>query len=157
MINILKKRVVKRNFGSFLNFLTKKRLRYLSKNYSKDRDYKIATFANDLIGIDINTFGIYEKEELEMLFEFLSPLEKIFEDGTAFDVGANIGNHSMFFSKKFKRIHSFEPHPSTFYILNFNTNQLKNISTHNIGLGDESGIFKLFGSTEESVGDLPAF
>ncbi len=57
------------------------------------------------------------------------------------DIGANIGNHSMFFQKYAKpsHIHAYEPHPETFKTLkrNIEINFWKdNISTHNLAVGD---------------------
>ena len=51
------------------------------------------------------------------------------DNGIAIDVGANIGNHSIFFSKFFKKVYSFEPQESVFKLLenNVNMNNLENI------------------------------
>src|SRR5262245_26269846 len=143
MLNILKRKKTKRDFGFVLDRLTDNRLGLLSKTHSRDRGHKMAVFANDHIGGAINVFGIYEKEELEVLFDFLSPLSDIFETGVAFDIGANIGNHSLYFSKRFKAVHSFEPNPSAYYLLKFNVSCLKNVTLHNIGLGSERAVLKL--------------
>ena len=40
---------------------------------------------------------------------------------SALDIGANIGNHSVFLSKFFKKIHSFEPNPKTYDVLSLNS------------------------------------
>jgi len=104
----------------------------------------MAVFANDLIGITINVFGVYEKEELDTLFDFLQPLRDVFSRGVALDIGANIGNHTLYFSRRFRFVHAFEPNPTTYYLLKFNVSGLPNALAHNVGLGDEKGVFKLF-------------
>tara|TARA_A100001011_G_C14085107_1_gene746160 strand:- start:60 stop:212 length:153 start_codon:yes stop_codon:yes gene_type:complete len=48
--------------------------------------------------------GLYEKRELITLISWLKPLSKEFRKSTLIDIGANIGNHSMFFSDYFKKI-----------------------------------------------------
>ena len=112
------------------------------KLYEK-RGQRMAIYANDLIGIEINQFGYYENEILDILFEFLAPLSKDFKNGVALDIGANIGNHTIYFSKHFNSIHSFEPNPYTYTLLAFNLNWVKTATAHNYGLGDIEGTFNL--------------
>ena len=96
----------------------------------------MATYSWDVIGKDIDFDFYYEREELELLWQFLSPLHSEFSDGVFLDIGANIGNHSRFFYSKFSEIHSFEPHPDTFDLLKFNMKHISNSKVYNIGLGD---------------------
>jgi FkbM family methyltransferase len=102
-----------------------------------------ATFAFDHIGQEINLRGIFEREDLEALFEFLKPLLPKFKDTVALDVGANIGNHSLFFARYFKQVHAFEPNPRTFSLLQYNASLVSNITAHNLGLGAEFGTLTL--------------
>lgn len=55
------------------------------------------------------------------------------------DVGANIGNHSIGWADTFKQVHSIEPHPALFHVLQANIvhNQKANITAYNIGLAGE--------------------
>ena len=115
----------------------------LSHRLNAERNRKMAIFANDLIGISINQFGVYEKEELDILFDFLTPLKETFAAGTCLDIGANIGNHSLYFAPIFAAVHSFEPHPATFRLLEFNVDDIENVVAHNFGLGDTKGNFAL--------------
>jgi FkbM family methyltransferase len=112
----------------------------------------MAIFANDLIGIDINQFGLYERTELELVFDFLEPLRDHFATGTALDIGGNIGNHALFFARLFRTVHSFEPNPTTYELLCFNARWVRNVQTHAVGLGDERGSFDLFEITENIGG-----
>lgn len=115
----------------------------LARQHNATRKHRMAVFANDEIGVYINQFGFYEKEQLEILFSFLEPLKDVLAAGTALDIGANIGNHTVYFSSHFKSIHSFEPNPNTFELLALNTRGLEIVTAHNIGLGDEKGAFQL--------------
>lgn len=112
--------------------------------HAAQRGHKMAIFANDLIGIDINQHGVYERDELALLFAFLQPLAATFAAGVALDVGANIGNHSLFFARRFAAVHAFEPHPDTFALLRFNTQWDPRIHARRVGLGSEAGRFELF-------------
>lgn len=107
------------------------------------REKKKAIFAHDSIGRYINLFGGYEREELDILFDFLAPLDVEFKNSLALDIGANIGNHAMYFSDHFQRVIAFEPNDDVFYLLKFNADQCENVTAEKIGLGDESGNFIL--------------
>lgn len=66
----------------------------------------------------------------------------LFEDRphtTLLDVGANIGIHSLTFSRRFDRVVCFEPNPEVFDRLqtNLNLNQASNVTPLNIGLSNE--------------------
>ena len=63
------------------------------------------------------------------------------------DIGANIGNHSLFFAKflNCNKVHSFEPQRIIFQQLcgNVFLNGLDNVYTHNVALGDENSITRV--------------
>ena len=79
---------------------------------------------NDWIGLKILTDKYYEKDEIEVLKKHFNDNIK---NNTFVDVGANIGNHSLYFQKYFRRIISFEPQKKIFKILKLNTEDFKNI------------------------------
>ena len=54
-------------------------------------------FAHDAISRKIFIDGLFEKRELEVLKVFLQKEIKSFD--TCLDIGANIGNHSLFFQQ----------------------------------------------------------
>ncbi len=56
----------------------------------------------------MNSFGLYESEGLFALFKFLKPIIGDFQNASALDIGANIGNHSVYFANYFDKIYSFE-------------------------------------------------
>ncbi len=104
---------------------------------------QLAVFSFDHISHDINIDGIYEKDYLNTLVVWLKEFYPSVFNGSAIDVGANIGNHSLFFSNLFRKVYSFEPNPKTYQLLKFNTYANKNISTKNIGLSNKKGVAKL--------------
>lgn len=81
-----------------------------------------------------------ECNELELSF-----MRQILKKGdTVFDIGANIGNHSMFFSQQVGntgKVYSFEPQPQLFYMLcgNLALNSITNVMPFNKGAGKEDG------------------
>lgn len=112
------------------------------------RGSRMAVYANDSIGIDINQYGIYEKEQLTLLFDFLGTLKPTVGQGTVIDIGANIGNHALYFSHRFKQVVAFEPHPLTYRLLTFNTECVENITAIDQGLGEQAGSLTL---TEDAL------
>lgn len=120
-----------------LNFNRKK------ENFKKIHGNEFVYFFNDTIAKEINIHGIYEKEEIEVLSKLIN-----FKDHVV-DIGANIGNHSIAYSKISKKVYAFEAHPRTFEILKFNINEYKNIKIYNIGISDKKGhlYFKKVNST----------
>lgn len=79
---------------------------------------QLACFAFDTISVSIHLDGQYERFDLELLArEVLLRLNSAHQ---ALDIGANIGKHSVFFARFFKRVVSFEPHPRTFKLLDVN-------------------------------------
>jgi FkbM family methyltransferase len=103
----------------------------------------LATFAFDYIGHEVNVRGAFELEELRALFDFLKPMANVFAKGTALDIGANIGNHSVYFAPHFAKVEAFEPNPRTFLLLQANAMLTTNVNTHNLGLGEQDGILML--------------
>lgn len=57
--------------------------------------------------------------------------------GTAIDVGANVGFHTVRLAQKFHTVMAFEPASANHECLLINTNQFHNVSVYNMGLGHE--------------------
>lgn len=122
--------------------------RYLCRanaRFYQERGHKMAVYANDFISVKIFTEGIFERVHLETLQALL---ERLLGAGqasmTALDIGANIGNHSLFFAGHFNRVLAFEPHPYTYQLLSLNAQARPGISTFNLGLGDTNGPVDLY-------------
>lgn len=106
-----------------------------------------AIFANDLIGHEISVYGTYEKFQLDTLFAFLKPLMALFAKTTALDIGANIGNHSHYFSRIFSKVIAFEPSSIIFKLLEINTEDLANVRIEKIALGSRNSESTLYSNT----------
>ena len=96
---------------------------------------QVIVYSGDHIGEEIYCNGFYEKKEI------LSIMNSFDFDTSKFnclDIGANIGNHAIKFSKYFKSVHCFEPNPNVYDILNFNAKNRSNITTYNFGLSNKN-------------------
>ena len=119
------------------NILLKPSLKILQ---SREHYPKFWIMPYDSICKKIFTDGLYEKE---LLFG-LSQLGD-FSDSVCLDIGANIGNHSLFFSKIFNTVISFEPSQRNVWILraNLELNNIKNVIVIPKGLSDEFGYISM--------------
>lgn len=61
----------------------------------------------------------------------------------AIDVGANVGLHSVRFSKIFKNVFSYEPSSLNFECLKKNTESLANVNINQFALGDREEILEI--------------
>jgi FkbM family methyltransferase len=118
---------------AFKRFIRKK-----NNEYSTNRKHRMAVYANDYIGSEIFIEGVYEKDCIGEIIEICSLVGIDMKNSNAIDIGANIGNHALEFSKFFGNVDAFEPNPHTFKLLQFNASFVKNIRTYNFGLGNSN-------------------
>lgn len=141
-----KKILFQKNFGlievfnKFLIFLInflisiKRKISFSHKIHNK----KIVGLVDDNITNIINFDGLYERKELETFIEFLKKNLPKFSYSKVIDVGANIGNHSMFFSNLFKIVYAIEPNPISFNVLKLNTKQRNNIKPMQLAITEKN-------------------
>jgi FkbM family methyltransferase len=88
-----------------------------------------------------STDRFFEYNELTTVQQYIN------EDSTVIDVGANIGNHTVFFSRicKAKEVYCFEPLKTAYSILekNIELNNIKNVKKFNLALGENEGNAKI--------------
>lgn len=118
------------------HFLTNRRLGKLARQHHESGFPQMAIFSHDHIGHVINVDGRYENDYLKAVFGWLATFIDRMDQKLALDIGANIGNHTLFFSQYFKTVHAFEPNPRTFELLRFNAGNANNIMVHCQGLSD---------------------
>ncbi|MFL9484990.1 FkbM family methyltransferase [Chitinophagaceae bacterium LWZ2-11] len=95
-----------------------------------------------LAPFDTLNFGGYEQEELSLQMKLMETCK------TIFDIGANYGWYAIHIAKRFPnaKIYSFEPIPYTYSQLkrNIALNDVQNIDTVNMGMGEEQGSFTFY-------------
>jgi FkbM family methyltransferase len=116
---------------------------YLGKKSRLYFDNKLVCFSHDKISTSINLNGIYEKRDLDILFSFFKKYGINTENSIALDIGANIGNHSIYFKNHFKKVLSYEPLMTTFEVLKINTRRFENIEIYNFGISNQNGEFSM--------------
>lgn len=82
--------------------------------------------------------GVHEEEELETFFDFARSNFLLDSHGTALDVGANIGNHSLYFARIFSKVIGFEPNPQNWELCAINCRAVAGVDVQPIGLSDKN-------------------
>ena len=130
--------MILKNFKKLLNLIiTENIFKYTTEKYKEHikKFPNIVHPAFDVIGPHISLFGRFERNELKVLEERV--FNKIdCSNSSCLDIGANIGNHSVFFANFFSSVDCFEPQPDNYYLLKFNTKKFQNIRTFNFGSSD---------------------
>lgn len=126
-------------------------LNWSELSISSRKDFFFASH-NDRIGGVIQVYGNYEREYLsclEMLVKRLGITDKL-----ALDVGANIGNHTLYFSRIFDTVIAFEPSQALNLVLRANIvrNGRKNVEVFCCGLGEEQGTAFVKNINEQNTG-----
>lgn len=78
----------------------------------------------------------HDQNMLPLLAEFIP------KGGVVIDVGAYIGDHTVFYSDtvgKSGKVYAIEANPRAYECLVFNTKDYKNVHPHNIAIGDKPG------------------
>jgi FkbM family methyltransferase len=125
---------------------------FLNRKFVRIGNKKILGVVGDHITTRILLNGFYEKSQL-------SGLKDIFEsnrltDGVMIDVGANIGNHTLYFSDVFKEVVSVEADPEIYAILKLNVelNNVKNCRVVNFALSETDGLVLFQSATKSNLG-----
>ena len=140
---------------SALSLILKRRLLdWILNGRTERRPARFAVLPGDVVSDEVIVAGIYEEVLLASVFEHLlaSRLDHL-KRSVALDIGANIGNHSVFFSKFFARTIAFEPNPATLAVLQCNATLSGNgrIDIVPVGLADQDGSFEF---AEDISGNL---
>jgi FkbM family methyltransferase len=123
-------------FSRLTKSMVRNYLLKLSREYMADGAAQMVVFSFDHIGHSINLYRFYENDGLNLIAHWLERNNLI--RACAVDIGANIGNHSLFFSRHYRTVFAFEPNPRTYEVLKLNSKLANNIITYNFGLSDTS-------------------
>lgn len=129
------------------------------KGYAPSHPFKVALFDLEYEGnlqnnIDFNIyyFGAFEKP---LLFFLRDCILNTAEDNRVFyDIGANIGQHSLFMSNYAAQVHAFEPYMTVRERIahQINLNNINNICVHEVGLSNEETKLPFFAPTGRNQG-----
>ncbi len=114
-------------------------------------DFKVDFYGVTYLGRSGNNLDditlAYGAQEKPMLFFLRDVSQALNKPNLVFyDIGANVGQHTLFMSQIAKEVHSFEPYPPVLERLkaNISYNHLANVQIHEIGLGDTNEVLTYF-------------
>jgi FkbM family methyltransferase len=102
----------------------------------------------DEVGVEVITKGFYELDMVRVFQSIVGP-NMVF-----FDVGAQVGQYTLLAAAAGAVVHSFEPDPATYRLLEHNvrTNRLTNVHLNSCALAEVSGDAIFYPSTPENIG-----
>lgn len=122
----------------------------VSQDHIRSGRPQIAVFAHDFVSHKINIDGVFEERELGAVFGWLHGLKADVFGGVALDIGANVGNHSIYFSRFFRQVECFEANPRAFALLSINVHSCANVRCRLMGLSNcEANAY-----VNETIGNL---
>jgi FkbM family methyltransferase len=131
-------------------------IRWLVARPSLHGHARFAVLPRDSVSEEVLVAGLYEESLLVLLFEHLLVARRgEFASGVALDIGANIGNHSVFMARYFARVLSFEPNPTAQALLRCNLSLAgaHHVQVFPVGLANTAGTFEF---KQNQAGNLGA-
>lgn len=131
------------------------RLKFFRLIASKNYEFKVPFFGfvykgnlNSYVDRRVFFWGAHEQEVMLFMGSLITP------GSVVFDIGANVGNHSLYFASKGASVYSFEPNPEVASSLEekINLNTIKNIYLHKIGLGFKTEELDFYAPTGDNKG-----
>ena len=112
--------------------------------------YRYAGVLNCTLDWYVYFFGAYARRELFLLRDLLS----VAHDKMVLDVGANVGQHSLFLSKYASWVHAFEPWELVRQRLleKVRLNSIRNITVHDVGISDRNEVLPYYAPTTANTG-----
>lgn len=106
----------------------------------------ISSFIDRLVYL----YGEYEQQVIELFLKHVPKTRR----RVVLDVGANIGTHSVSFSKHFEIVHAFDPNPQICvqFMRNVELSRIGNIRLHRIGLGRGSADLPFYLTEKNNLG-----
>jgi FkbM family methyltransferase len=103
-----------------------------------NRRIRLLHCTSDTIGREAWLFGYYDRLVLSFIRDLMEQLKHAQKTRMAFyDIGANIGNHTIFLADLFDHVYCFEPNPKALEILKTNVGSLDQVQIFPIGLSNE--------------------
>lgn len=146
MIKMLKKILLEEGVSNFLHRKFYTKIKPFSKETVKTLRFNNKKFKlllnpnNGYVDASIYAFKVFEKDILTKAVKYIK------KDSVIFDIGANIGQHSIIFSLHGSHVYSFEPNNFIFeqFVKSISLNGISNITPLNYGIASEENVYDLY-------------
>jgi len=100
----------------------------------------------------VYSYGLYERPELYALRDILTTLHD--DRGVFLDIGANVGQHSLFMAQHAGTVHAVEPFPLVLKRFDemLTRNGFDNVVVHRVGFSNEPGSLPFFAPPDDNLG-----
>lgn len=144
----------------FRKSLIKRLYPQMLKDYAFRADFFGLTYegnAGNYIERMIYLCGGYERFMLHFLSDYSMKIKKSNPEGKIifWDIGANVGNHSLFMSQYADAVYAFEPFEPVRrkFEHNLNLNGIQNIQINDVGVGEKTETLSFYAPPEGSLGN----
>lgn len=120
------------------NMIKSTKTRYSDEFYFYEND--------NVIGDSLNRYGEYTQIEVDLLLSILN------DTCVVWDIGANIGYHTVAFASTAKHVYAFEPNRKNFDLLLKNTKDCANVTVVNAAVANKN-CFVLIGDFDPAIPD----
>jgi FkbM family methyltransferase len=88
---------------------------------------------DNIIGASLYHYGEYTEQEIMLLRNFFN------NEYVVYDIGANIGVHTVAFAKQNKHVYAFEPNELNYKLLKMNTVADNNVTLYDVAVSNDVG------------------
>jgi FkbM family methyltransferase len=125
-------------------FLSQLKNYQINSQIALDTDFFLVS-AFDTDTRNIIEQGVPELPAMQLIIDsLLQSNPRVFENSTAIDIGANYGSYSLFLSRHFNRVISYECHPQTFRYLSINLEGKSNIVCRELAISNSEGEDRIY-------------
>jgi len=109
---------------------------------------------NNNIDYNIYFYGAFEKPLLNFLSDAMKSFTAGEKNGVFVDIGANVGQHSLYMSRYSAQVHAFEPYEPVRnrLVQQISHNNIENIQAYPLGLSNENARLPFFAPTGNNAG-----
>jgi len=109
---------------------------------------------NNNIDYNIYFYGAFEKPLLHFMSDAMQSFTAGNKTGVFVDVGANVGQHSLYMSRCSAQVYAFEPYEPVRdrLVAQISHNSIENIQIHPLGLSNENTSLPFFAPTGNNAG-----
>jgi len=131
------------------------RLKFFKLISSRDYTFEVPFFGfkykgnlNSYVDRRVFFWGAHEQEVMLFMGSLITP------GSVVLDIGANVGNHSLYFASKGAVVYSFEPNPEVADLIQekIDLNKIENIFLQRIGLSNQNQELEFYAPTGDNKG-----
>ena len=122
-------------------------IKYINTTKTRYTDYFFYYVSDSIIGESLKHYGEYTEHEINLLNLLIQ------NDYIIYDIGANIGYHTLGLAQKAKHVYAFEPNECNYRLLKLNTAHKSNVTLFDYAISDDIGVTQIERFVPGTVGN----